>query len=88
MLCATQCPPPPCIPPDALVFDYENMLEPGFSVSSQQKNVREEFKCRIMQSSMHSHAASKPAGSSDRPTDPHLGKQGTDWKIIVGTNRK
>ena len=40
MLCATQCPPPPCIPPDALVFDYENMLEPGFSVSSQQKNVR------------------------------------------------
>ena len=52
MLCATQCPPPPCIPPDALVFDYENMLEPGFSVSSQQKNVREEFKCRIMQSSM------------------------------------
>ena len=34
MLCATQCPPPPCIPPDALVFDYENMLEPGFSVSS------------------------------------------------------
>ena len=41
MLCATQCPPPPCIPPDALVFDYENMLEPGFCVSSQQKNVRE-----------------------------------------------